>query len=265
MPIPVTCPGCLSRFTVSDKFAGKQGPCPKCKQKITVPDKSQEVVIHAPENYGPKDAAGKPVLKPIKRVEFTPNGLQIVVAICVAAVSIIAALWARIAGIAPPTWALALVAAALAYPLSSIGYTFFKDDELGGYIGKERLMRLGICAAVFALTWAVYWLVARYFGNRVLAQVDLLQMSILVAIMVGLGVAVSIGCCELEVGQSFFHYSIYFVATLLLALHAGVQLAEPFATNPDDALLGVPKGSQKVLLPQPNLPANPPASAPQAP
>jgi len=265
MPIPVTCPGCLSRFTVSDKFAGKQGPCPKCKQKITVPDKSQEVVIHAPENYGPKDAAGKPVLKPIKRVEFTPNGLQIVVAICVAAVAIIAALWARLAGITPPTWALALVAAALAYPLSSIGYTFFKDDELGGYIGKERLMRLGICAGVFALTWAVYWLVAKYFGNRVLAQVDLLQMSILVAIMFGLGVAVSIGCCELEVAQSFFHYSIYFVATLLLALLAGVQLAEPFATNPDDALLGVPKGSQKVLLPQPNLPANPPASAPQAP
>jgi hypothetical protein len=52
---------------------------------------------------------------------------------------------------------------------------------------------------------------------------------------------------------------------LLLALLAGVQLAEPFATNPDDALLGVPKGSQKVLLPQPNLPANPPSNAPQAP
>ena len=89
MPIPVTCPGCLARFTVSDKYAGKQGPCPKCKQTITVPDKSQEVVIHAPENYGPKDAGGRPVLKPIKRVEFTPNGFQIVVAIGVAAVSII--------------------------------------------------------------------------------------------------------------------------------------------------------------------------------
>jgi hypothetical protein len=264
MPIPVTCPGCLSRFTVSDKYAGKQGPCPKCKQTITVPDKSQEVVIHAPENFGPKDAAGKPVLKPIKRVEFTPNGFQIVIAICVAAVSIIAALWARLSEATPPTWALALGAIALAYPLCSIGYTFFKDDELGGYIGKERLVRLGICAAVFALTWAVYWLVAYYFGNRVLAQVDTLQMAILVAIMFGLGVAVSIGACELEVGQSFMHYAIYFLATLLLALIAGVQLAEPFATNPNDAMLGLPKGSQKVLLPQQTAPSSTPNSnAPQ--
>jgi hypothetical protein len=250
MPIPVTCPGCLSRFTVSDKYAGKQGPCPKCKQPITVPDKTQEVVIHAPENYGPKDAAGKPVLKPIKRLDFTPNGFQIVVAIGVASVSIIAALWARLSGITPPTWGLALVAIALAYPLCSIGYTFFKDDELGGYIGKERLVRLGLCAGVFALTWGVYWLVAYYFGNRVLAQVDTLQMAILVAIMFGMGIVVSIGSCELELSQSFLHYAIYFVATLLLALMAGVQLAEPFANNPDDPLIGLPKGSQKVLLPQ---------------
>ncbi|MEK0424334.1 MAG: hypothetical protein RJB11_425 [Planctomycetota bacterium] len=261
MPIPVTCPGCLSRFTVSDKFAGKQGPCPKCKQKITVPDKSQEVVIHAPENYGPKDAAGKPVLKPIKRVDFTPNGFQILVASCVAALSIIAALWARVSGVTPPTWALALVATALAYPLASIGYTFFKDDELGGYIGQERLTRLGICAGVFALTWAIYWLVAYYFGNRVLAQVDTLQMAILIAIMFGLGVAVSIGSCELEVGQSFFHYAIYFVATILLALLAGVELAEPFSKNPNDPMIGLPKGSQKVLLPQVPTPANTPEAA----
>jgi len=113
MPIPVTCPGCLARFTVSDKYAGKQGPCPKCKQTITVPDKSQEVVIHAPDD-GPKDSAGKPVLKPIRRVEFTPNGLQIGVAIGVASLAIIAAIWARASGFVPPTWALALIATALA-------------------------------------------------------------------------------------------------------------------------------------------------------
>jgi len=265
MPIPVTCPGCLSRFTVSDKYAGKQGPCPKCKQTITVPDKSQEVVIHAPENFGPKDASGRPVLKPIKRVEFTPNGFQIIVAIVVAAVSIIAALWVRFSAVTPPTWGLALVAMALAYPLSSIGYTFFKDDELGGYIGKERLIRLGICAGVFALTWGIYWLLAYYFGNRVLAQVDTLQMAILVAIMFGLGIAVSVGACELEVGQSFLHYAVYFVATLLLALLAGVQLAEPFSSNSDDALLGVPKGSQKVLLPQQPATPNTPKTAPVQP
>ena len=50
MPINVTCPGCLKRFSVADKFAGKKGPCPKCKKIITIPKKEDEVVIHAPEH-----------------------------------------------------------------------------------------------------------------------------------------------------------------------------------------------------------------------
>lgn len=37
MPILVTCPGCKAQFNVSDKFAGKQGPCPKCKAVISIP------------------------------------------------------------------------------------------------------------------------------------------------------------------------------------------------------------------------------------
>ena len=34
MAIDVTCPSCHTRFQVSDKFAGKSGPCPKCKNTI---------------------------------------------------------------------------------------------------------------------------------------------------------------------------------------------------------------------------------------
>ena len=265
MPIPVTCPGCLARFTVSDKYAGKQGPCPKCKKSITVPDKSQEVVIHAPDE-GPKDSTGKPVLKPIRRVEFTPNGLQIGVAIGVASLAIISAIWARATGFVPPTWSLALIATALAYPLTSIGYTFFKDDELGGYIGKERLVRLGVCALVFVLTWGLYWFLSYYFGNSVLAQTDVVQMSIFIVLMFAAGIGASLGTCELEVGQSFLHYAIYFIATLLLAILAGVPLASPFSANPDEPMLGLPKGSSKMILPGspggPNVVPNAPA-APQ--
>src|SRR6056297_1201645 len=69
MSIQVTCPGCLTRFQVNDKFAGKKGPCPKCKAEIMIPDKSDEVVIHAPEHSGPKDSQGRSVLKPIEREE----------------------------------------------------------------------------------------------------------------------------------------------------------------------------------------------------
>lgn len=68
MPITIVCPGCHARFSVSEKFAGKQGPCPKCKTVISIPKASEEVKIHAPDDYGgAKSASGKLVLKPIAR------------------------------------------------------------------------------------------------------------------------------------------------------------------------------------------------------
>ena len=36
MAIKVLCPGCRTLFTVSDKFAGRTGPCPKCKAPFLV-------------------------------------------------------------------------------------------------------------------------------------------------------------------------------------------------------------------------------------
>ena len=254
MPIPVTCPGCLARFSVSDKFAGKQGPCPKCKQTITIPDKSQEVVIHAPETSGPKDSAGRPVLKPIRRIEFDPSTLQIALASSVAVLCLIGAIVLRMASQSPPSWILVLAAIALSYPLASMGYTFFKDDELGGYIGKERWIRLGICSAVFAATWGLYAGLAYYFGNKTLADIETLQMAIFLALMFGLGIAVSVGACELEIGQSFLHYAIYFVVTLVLALIAGIELAQPFASQSKSDGFGIPNRPGAVQLPSGSTP-----------
>ncbi len=69
MAIQIICPGCHKRFKVSDKFAGKTGPCPQCKTSIKIPLKSEEVVVHAPEEFGPKGDSGEAVLKPIARQE----------------------------------------------------------------------------------------------------------------------------------------------------------------------------------------------------
>ena len=82
MPIQVTCPKCFKRFQVSEKFAGKTGPCPNCKSQIKVPEASEEVVIHAPEDDAPKDRSGQSVLKPLKREEtdVTRRGVFLTVA-----------------------------------------------------------------------------------------------------------------------------------------------------------------------------------------
>ena len=44
MAIQVLCSGCGSRFAVSDRFAGKTGPCPKCKKPITIPTPAVKAV-----------------------------------------------------------------------------------------------------------------------------------------------------------------------------------------------------------------------------
>ena len=76
MPITVTCPGCLKRFSVADKFAGQKGPCPKCKEIITIPKKEDEVIIHTPEHSeaGAIGAGGRHALKTYKRkdTKFQP-------------------------------------------------------------------------------------------------------------------------------------------------------------------------------------------------
>ena len=51
MSIVVVCPGCRKSFKVSDKFAGKSGPCPNCKRTLQVPTKAEEVKVHAPEAF----------------------------------------------------------------------------------------------------------------------------------------------------------------------------------------------------------------------
>ena len=74
MPIRVTCRGCHTRFNVSERFAGKEGPCPKCKAIIRIPAASEEVVIHGPAAEVTKDSRGTAITKPIFRqeAEITP-------------------------------------------------------------------------------------------------------------------------------------------------------------------------------------------------
>jgi hypothetical protein len=248
MPISVTCPGCLSRFTVSDKYAGKKGPCPKCKKELIVPDKTQEVVIHAPETSGPKDSKGVAVLKPLKRAEFKLSTREMIIGGVLAVLSLAGAIYGRVGFVDPPWWLLALGVLALAFPLAWIGYSFFHDDELAEYSGQERLTRVGICALVFAVSWGLYWFLAYYMGNKTLADIDSIQFAVFLAVMFGFGTIGSLACMELEFSQSLMHYGMYFGATFLLAMIAGVQIAEPLSKGGPKPDFPAPK---QLELPKP--------------
>lgn len=240
MPIQVTCPGCLSRFTVSDKYAGKKGPCPKCKKELTVPDKSQEVVIHAPESAGPKDSKGVAVLKPIKRTDFKLTTREIAISAAIAIVAVAFAIVGRVSFTEQPWWFLSLGAIAMSFPLAWAGYIFLHDDELGTYVGQELINRVAICAGVFAVTWGLYWLVSYYLGSKTLADVDGIQFAISVLVMFTAGALVSMAVFELEIGQAVMHYGLYFFVTFLLALIAGATLCEPLSNAKPKSQFDIP-------------------------
>jgi hypothetical protein len=230
MPIQVTCPGCLKRFTVNDKFAGKSGPCPNCRKVIKIPEKADEVVIHAPEVVGPKDSKGKSVLKPLRRKEVVLSVPVLLSAILSSLVLVGIALAIRFSGQEPATAILVIGAILLAPPLVFVGYWFLRDDELEGFKGRQLIARCGICAALFAGAWLLYALVPKYVGNyQTLSEVDSIYLFALLPIMIVVGTAASVIAMELEIAQGLMHYMLYLTITIVLALLMGTKLASPFA------------------------------------
>lgn len=232
MPIQVTCPGCLKRFQVADKFAGKTGPCPSCSKPITIPSKSDEVVIHAPDQAGPKDSKGRPVFQPLRREEVKITLPAAMIAGVSTLLSIGIALIVRFTNDEPPTAILALGTIFLAPPLVYVGYWFLRDDELAGFLGSELIIRCAIVAVVFMITWGIYASVPMYLSEyKSLAEIELIYLFILVPLMILIGAAASVLALELEVVQGTLHYLLYFALTVILALIMGTQIARPFAKD----------------------------------
>ena len=229
MAIQVTCPSCFKRFTVSDQFAGRTGPCPKCKKPIKVPEKSEQVVIHAPEEAGPKDAKGRSVLKPIRRTDFKLS-VPIILAAGLSTIVVFGlALGFGISGDPPNFPILAVSSVVLAFPLVFVGYWFLQDDELEGFSGQQLLIRCGICSAVFAATWAVYGFIPGYVSNySSMAETSGFDMLLFIPFMIAIGATVSIFAFELEVTQGILHYLFYFALTLGLAWLSGAKMGQPF-------------------------------------
>lgn len=221
MAIRVTCTGCKTRFNVSDSFAGKSGPCPKCKTVIKIPDKSEEVVVHAPQDFGPKDSTGRSVLKPIFREETKVTSVGIALLVASMVVVLGGALAVRFlasseAGIPLPV--LVVGAIALAPPLSWAGYAFLRNQELDSYHGMEMWGRVIGTSLVFAVLWlffpaVLYALNADEYTYGVSGSV---LLGILAA---GGGVAMVAWDHDYLIGC--VHYGLYLLVCLILRAVAG--------------------------------------------
>lgn len=229
MPIPVICPGCKAAFQVSDKFAGKKGPCPKCKTIITIPAASPEIVIHAPKPEGPTDSTGRPVFTPILRQEtvLSQTAIFALVAavVTVLLVSVVIGLATRSNG-GPPTFMIVLGAVALAPPLSLAGYAMLRDQEAIPYRGTTLYLRIAITSLVYVALWAIY----RWIGEMWVTHpppYELYSLLFIAPIMVLIGGLAAYASFDLEFGQALLHYGFYLAVTVILSMLAGVNWLPP--------------------------------------
>jgi hypothetical protein len=220
MTINVVCPGCKKRFSVDDKFAGKQGPCPKCKTVIQVPAKGDEVVIHEPESFGPKDKKGRAVLKPIARTDAKFSPLVAAVA-AISSLLVLLIAWLFRGQAAPGL--LVLGAVVLAPPLVWSGYSFLRDDEYEPYRGRELWIRVGICSLVYALLWALVPLITSYGLRLGPDERELIHIAFLAPLLIALGAFAAYASLDFELGTGAIHYGMYLSATVLLRLILGLS------------------------------------------
>ena len=223
MPILVTCSGCKTQFRVSDKFAGKQGPCPKCKTVILIPSieqaKAAEVVIHEPEAVAAKSgtAIPKPIVRKAVRIHPLAVAMWVVVfGAAAAAASLGAETWQAMPGLR------VLGLLAVAFPCGRLGYAILRNEELEPYQGRELWIRIAIASAVYTLLWIAFYYVPREFTETAFGLLVTWTPFFAVGGLAGLA------CFDLEYFNGVLHYALYVLVTLGLGWLAGLTM--PWAT-----------------------------------
>jgi hypothetical protein len=224
MSILVVCHGCKKSFQVSEKFAGKKGPCPKCKAIITIPDTTQEVKVHDPAAFGgARSTTGQLVLEPIARKQWKVKPWM-GAAVGGAAVGTMVVAWIAgklVAGSTIGQYSLATVGLLLLSPVLAVtAYTFLRDDELDPYRGIQLYIRAAACAATYIVLWGFYV----YIRNTVEPD-EIWHWFLIASPVLVLGTVAAWLSFDLEPGSGFFHYGFYLLVTTLLGWIAGLGWA----------------------------------------
>lgn len=220
MPIRVTCPGCHTRFNVSEKHAGKEGPCPKCKKVITIPTADEEVVIHSPDTAGPKDSQGRSIVAPIRRKETRLSSVQVTLIVTAIVGFFLGAVVMNM--MVPdktkfPMFVIWLAAVLISVPIVFGAYTFLRDQELGSFRGRELWIRVGICSLVYVALWGLMPIAKYAFDGY-----ELGSWGCAIGGMIAAGAATSMLLLDFDYLMGIVHYGMYLGICLLGRLIVGI-------------------------------------------
>jgi len=227
MAIDVVCPGCLARFKVSDNHAGKKGLCPKCKHEIQVPSLKDQVVVHAPDDIsGPKDAKGRPVLKPIEWEEMKVPAIAWVIAGAVT-VGVFAVAWMSRATTPEAAEKISYLflggATLLLGPLMAWAmWWIFRNEDLETFDDMTLIVRSLACGFGYAILWGIY---AYMISDAVFSQGgsrELWLVTFLSPPMVVAGTFISAMTLKLDFNTAALHYLVFLTVCVLLRLTMGL-------------------------------------------
>ena len=215
----VTCSQCRSRFQADEKHAGKSVACPKCKNPLRIPLPEDGITIHGGEMFdrGPKDSAGKVILKPIERTE-TRWSWKVAIPIFAAIVVFLGLTW-FLRDVFASTPALSYLGILLIAPLFVYGtYQILRDSDLEPYRGGALWTRVLIVAVVYIALWPCLDYVLKLFGG----PVDIYWWFLIAPPFIFVGALASNLALELEFSDAVIHYVGFLFLTIFWRWMAGL-------------------------------------------
>ena len=229
MPISVVCASCKTRFEVSEKFAGKQGPCPKCKTIIKIPEvMADEVKVHVPDVFSSagKDQTGRSISKPIPRREtkIRPGVIGGIIIGSVLALAV--AVVGRGLDEIPKYGLIAVGLLLIGPPISVGGYFFLRNDELEPHQGQALWIRASLCGLGYAVLWGVFFYLRLHTG----IPSETFHWFFVAPLFIGAGGGIAFAAFDLEFGSGALHYCFYLVVTVILRAAIGLPVLWASAT-----------------------------------
>ena len=211
MAIHVICPGCLARFEVSDRFAGKRGPCPKCGHIIEIP--KENIVVHAPDEImvEGKKTVNPDLIRPIeqKTVPFVQTALLVNLVVAIAVLVI--ALVFHFIPTGPVTWVVGgLLLFVVAFPLVKYGYMMVRDpNDLEIFLGGELTRKSAIAMVGFAFLWIVFEGILLFLNPGTWGVLYLIPVVLLAAF-------IPLVLFDMEYGNGLMLFAVFVIAIIIL-------------------------------------------------